>query len=250
MIALSVPGKLPAMANPLYDRILERMTALGLNEHSAALKANVSIDTIRDLRRNKRQSLRVDTLSKLAVALETTVGVLSGEDQPAASSVEMGETQPHLGQPVRAATMVLPTRQQMREDVPVLGTALGSIVHHVEGFHFEGGQIDTVRRPPALAGARDLYAVYVAGDSMFPAHPSGELRFVHPHRPCQIGDTVIVTTRDHNDAPAQAYIKVLKKRAATSLFLEQYNPAATIEIPVKYVISMHRVLTMNELFGI
>lgn len=248
------PGKLPAMSNPLLDRIDDRMKALNLNDSSAASKAELSVDTIRDLRRNKRKNLRIDTLAKLATALETSVGWLSGDVDaaPPASNAPMegGAPLPDLGSPVRLADVALPSRQQMRDDVRVLGTALGSVVHHVEGFHFEGGQIDTVRRPPALAGAKDLYAIYVEGDSMFPAHPAGELRFVHPHRPCQVGDTVVVVTRNYNDDPGQAYIKVLKKRATGTIYLQQYNPVAVIEIPMKYVISVHRVLTMSELFGV
>lgn len=222
----AVAGKLPVMAKSLIDRIDERLRFLGLSERAGALKAGLDAGAIRDLRRRgSRASMRGDTLTKLASALETSVAWLSGEADTAQQVSASAPAQaPDLGTPIRAADVPLPARHQMTEDVPVLGTALGSVVHHVEGFHFEGGQIDTVRRPPALVGAKDLYAVYVEGDSMEPAHPAGALRFVHPHRPCQIGDTVIVMTRTHNDDPGQAYIKVLRKRALGSLFLEQYNP--------------------------
>lgn len=252
MQSLPIAGKLPHMSKLLIERINDRLQALGLSQREASLKAGLDAGAIRDLRRRgEHASMRGDTLAKLARALETSVGWLSGEadDEPVVDE-SPPPSAPDLGPPVRAADIHLPARQQMTEDVPVLGTALGSVVHHVEGFHFEGGRIDTVRRPPALAGAKDLYAVYVEGDSMEPAHPAGELRFVHPHRPCQIGDTVVVMTRTHNDDPGQAYIKVLRKRALGSLILEQYNPPATITIPMQYVISMHRVLTMNELFGV
>ncbi len=37
---------------------------------------------------------------------------------------------------------------------------------------------------------------------------------------------------------------------ARTLILEQLNPPATIEIPVKTLVGVHRTLTVNEMFGV
>ncbi|MBA5778222.1 helix-turn-helix transcriptional regulator [Stappia sp. F7233] len=159
------------------------------------------------------------------------------------------EPQP-LPQPAMQPSERPPYDGAFSRDVPVIGTAAGSIIRKdFEGMLIEE-PIEYVRRPPALTSARDLYAVYVTGESMEPEHGPGVLRFVHPHRQPLIGDTVIAVTRAHDDDPGQAYIKRLKKRTAEHLVLEQHTPHAFIEIPLKYVISLHKVLTTNELFGV
>ena len=136
-------------------------------------------------------------------------------------------------------------------DIEVRGTALGSVVANgVEGFQFEGGApVDYVRRPPALQHVRDAYAIFVSGDSMDPLHGPGELRFVNPTRPPAPGDSVIVVTRHWAEDPGQAYIKIYRRRKGEALVLEQINPHLRIEIPLRYVVSVHRVLSTAELFG-
>lgn len=132
-------------------------------------------------------------------------------------------------------------------DVPVLGVAAGSVSGAV---HLTEGPVDWVRRPPALAGVPDVYAIYIKGDSMEREHRDGDLRFVHPHRPAHVGDTVVVQTRDAAHRPLQTWIKYLKRRSEAAIVLEQSNPPATYEFKAKTVVAVHKVLTMNELFGI
>lgn len=255
MNSVTLAGKFPLMADTLLDRIDERLRVLGLSDRAASMKAGLGEGAIRDLRRRgPRSSMHGRSLERLAAALETSPSWLLGQGEAPEASAPAApmpvETRDALGPAVRVADVGLPARAQMPEDVPVLGTAFGSVIRQVEGFQFEGGQIDTVRRPPALAGAKDLYAIYVEGDSMFPAHPAGELRFVHPHRPCQVGDSVVVVTRHHDGDPGQAYIKVLQKRSLGKIYLRQYNPEAILEIDMRFVVSIHRVLTTGELFGV
>lgn len=133
--------------------------------------------------------------------------------------------------------------------IPVLGTAAGSVIDMIEGMNIEG-PVDFVERPHALRRAKDLYAIYVTGDSMAPMHRHGELRFVHPHRVARAGDTVVVHTRNHDRDPGQHYIKVLERRTSQTLYCRQLNPDGVLEIPTKFVRSVHRVLTMNEIFGV
>lgn len=150
------------------------------------------------------------------------------------------------------APLAVPSSGAMPKDLPVWGSAAGSLISDgFEGFHiFSTTAVDYVRRPPALANVMDAYGIYVTGDSMFPMHPHGALRIIHPHRPPAIGDSVIVVTKHWENDPGQGYIKILKRRTAERVFLEQLNPSATIEIPTKYIVSMHKVLDLNDLFGV
>jgi phage repressor protein C with HTH and peptisase S24 domain len=127
---------------------------------------------------------------------------------------------------------------------PVRGIALGG-----EGgeFTFNGGEIDIVRRPLALIGVDNAFAVYVAGDSMAPRFEPGELLFVHPGRPPQPGDDVLVESHGGDGEPGACYLKRLVRRAGGKVVLGQFNPVREIRIDAKKVQAIHKVLTRAEL---
>lgn len=234
------------MSNQLKTRIKERLDALGISPRAASLRVGSNPDLIRGLTREGIEpNPTAETLNKLAAALETSPEWLMGQEEGSPPVIPL-PTAPE----VRQADLGVFNGRSLPQDVAVLGTAAGSIIQNVQGFTIESDVIEYVRRPPALVGVKDLYAIFVVGNSMFPAHPEGEVRFVHPRRPFLVGDTVIVQTRTHDDDPGQSYIKVLAKRTPSKLVLQQFNPPATIEIPVEYIRSVHKVLTMNDLFGV
>lgn len=173
-------------------------------------------------------------------------------DRPAADFVGGLAPPPGADRPIppaeaRALEAPPPPREAMRKDLPVMGTAAGSA--GAGAFQFEGGVIDYVRRPTTLAGAKEAYAIYVVGDSMAPEHSDGDLRVVHPHRPCRPGDTVIVLVKDGDDAEQQAYIKTLVRRTATAIRCRQHAAPHDIAFPADKVVALHRVLTVAELLG-
>jgi phage repressor protein C with HTH and peptisase S24 domain len=112
---------------------------------------------------------------------------------------------------------------------------------------WNGEVIEMTSRPPNLAGAAQAYAVYVVGDSMEPRYHSGELVYVHPGRPVDVGAYVLVQVKpkDDGDAP-RAVVKRLLRRSATKVTLEQFNPKKTIELKTSDVISIHRVVGSGE----
>jgi phage repressor protein C with HTH and peptisase S24 domain len=231
----------------IYDRITERREALGLSESAASKRAGLSADAIRNIRRaleggKEDGGVSTRTLNALAPVLETTAEwLMTQQGEKVAIPPPDSDVVP---------AVVQHTSDRMDRDLPVYGSAKGSLVDGVEGIEiFSTTAVDYVRRPAVLVNVPGAYAVYVSGDSMDPAHPNGALRLVHPHRPVSPGDTVIVQTRHYDGAPPQGYIKVLRRRSGDRLLLEQYNPAAKIEIPIKYVVSVHKVLDMNDLYG-
>lgn len=220
------------------ERVQQRLTTLGMSAREASLQAGGSEFLVSNILQGKSHNPRSDTLDNLARVLWTTPEWLRGK--------EGARCPPRI----RLTEVPAPSRDLAR-DVPVRGTALGSLIDdRFEGFDFFGSDpVDYVRRPPGLFSVRDAYAFFVNGDSMYPAHPHGVLRFANPHRPAAIGDTVVVQTKRWESDPGQGYIKVLRKRSASIITLEQFNPPATIEIPVKYVVSVHKVPELNELYG-
>ena len=227
----------------LGERIQERLAFLNKTATGASLDISDNKDLLRDIINGRTKNPRADTLRKIATVLECTVEwLMLGDGEPAPPLLE--------GRPkanARHADVEMPTRGTLIRDIEVRGTIAGSMGGT---FQFEGGVVDYVARPPGLINAKGIYALYVDGESMFPAHPEGELRFVSAFKPPRIGDTVAVTARYTPDGPVESFIKTLVKRTSTKLIVEQLNPKATLEFDLQYVVSVHKVLTVNEMFGI
>lgn len=231
----------------LVERIESRLKELGISAQAASLKVGDNRDLIRNVTRfGADANPKAETVALIARALDLPLNALLPDERPAPPNAMPPR------QEFRLADQTFPSPATMPMDLPVWGTAMGSLIDtSFEGFQFFSGEpVDYVRRPPALMGVRDAYGIYVSGDSMDPMHPHGALRMVHPHRPVQPGNSVVVSTRRWDDDPGQGYIKILRRRMGDRLLLEQLNPPARIEIPVKYVTSVHKVLDLNDLFGV
>lgn len=147
----------------------------------------------------------------------------------------------------RIAVATLPDRETMRNDVPVFGTAQcgddGAFLLNT------GDPIDWVRRAPGIQHKRDVYAIYVEGDSMLPAYRPGALVYVDPNRKPHNGCDVIVQVpaRKDGDGP-MCYLKRLVRRTGSAVIVQQFNPEKEISLPLAAI--LHRVLTLEELLGV
>lgn len=232
------------MPDDLKSRVLQRLTELDLTPEGASKKAGLSRAFLRKMMERQNGNPRSGSLIRLASALETTPAWLLEGTGP-----KTNEAQP-ASQPandIRPADVTTPYRDEMPANIPVMGTAAASIAG---AFQFEGGVIDYVRRPPALLVARDIYAIYVEGSSMEPEHRPGDLRFVHPNKPARVGDSVVVQTRNHESDDIQAMIGHLVKRSGDTIVIGKLNPFAEVAISRATVVRLHKVLDMNELFGV
>lgn len=228
------------MSDILISRINERLGELDISARWASLQVGENADLIRNILRGKSESPRIDTIEKIAAVLKTTPEWLTGKSEIS--------TAPVTGE-IRPGAAVIPARERMPNDVPVRGTAAGS---HMSGaFQLDSSQtVDWARRPPAMTGARDLYALYIEGTSMEPEHRPGDLRFVHPHKPARIGDSVIVQIRNGRNSEIEAIIGHYLKKTPTTLVIGKLSPVATVEVKREHVVAVYKVLTMNELFGL
>ena len=202
-------------------------------------EAGLHHDAVRNIFRGISQSPRGKTLRALADRMDLSIGDLEPTEPAPAHEALSGEARP--------ADVVLPSRASLPLDMPVMGTAAGA---DVGAFQIDNSPIDYVRRPPALTGARKPYALYVIGDSMSPAIENGAVIFVDPDRPPRLGDYVVIEQQSHAGAEPVAYVKRLRRRTEKWVFVEQLNPKGEQKFLVSTVIRLHRVLTMNELFGV
>lgn len=229
------------MNETLKARVRERLKALDKTPRAASVDAGLHPDTIRNVLRERSRKPRADSLAKMARALECSVDWLM--DAQAAPGVAEPPQPAGLWETADAT----PSRAEMPRDVPVLGTAAGSARG---AFQVDMAAIDFVRRPPGIGTSRDVYALYVVGSSMSPRFEEGELIYVSERRPARVGDYVVVQTVVPDDGGIEAYCKRLVRRTDDALLLEQLNPAAEIRLPMREVRAVHRILTLNELFGL
>lgn len=151
-------------------------------------------------------------------------------------------------QPLTQPPVILPALDGIPPVVPVMGTARGGVNGAFELNH--GDPIAFIKRRPGVAGSPKAYALYVEGDSMEPRYFAGETIHIDPSRKVRPGDFVLVEQKfDEHDVP-QAFIKRLVRRTATKVVVEQYNPPKTIDMPIKTVVTLDRVLLSNEVDGV
>jgi phage repressor protein C with HTH and peptisase S24 domain len=194
--------------------------------------------------------LKEDDRHRLAALLRVDQRALKPGGAEIAGFAESAEIAPlDAGAPgeVRDAPQVRFAGAQLRpENVPVRGVVRGG-----QGGSFElniGDPIEYVRRPISLTGKGEIYALHVESDSMAPRYEPGEIILVWAQRPALIGRDVVVQLRpDHDGENPRAYLKRLLKRNDKDLTLEQFNPKKTLSLKMKDVISVHMVLTRDEM---
>ncbi|KAA3510123.1 LexA family transcriptional regulator [Agrobacterium rosae] len=227
------------MSNTLINRINQRISELGTNPQAVSKKATGANDTVRKILDGTTRSPRLDTLTKIAEALQTTTEWLQGADLAATAPTTFSSVD---------LNAELPSRYSMPNDVPVMGTAAGS---HAKGaFQMTPGPVDYVRRPPALANVKGLYSLYVEGTSMEPQFFPGDLIYINPHKPPRVGDAVVIECK-HNEADGhEGTIGVYLKRNENFVTIKKHNPPAEIQIARSTITSTHKILTLNEIFGV
>lgn len=216
------------MENLVVENIKKRIEELDLTPEGAARRCGLTRDYFRKLFERPHASPRGVTLAKIAQGLATTPEALMGSSA--------------------APRAPMPPAGALPYDVPVMGTAAGS---HIRGaFQLTPGPVDIVRRPPALMGARDLYALYVEGTSMEPRFHPGDLIYVHPRKPPRVNDPVVVQCFDGSDDEIAAMVGIFLKWTPTHLHIAKYNPQSEVQILRETVKAVHKVLSTNELFGV
>lgn len=141
----------------------------------------------------------------------------------------------------------LPAQGELPRDVPVYGVAVGG---SDATFRLEHQAVDYVRRAPGIMHSKQVFAFYVANESMEPAFRHGALIFCDAGRPARVGDDVVIELRPKIEGdPAGCLLKRLVRRGSDKVTVEQFNPAGRFDIPTSDVVRVIKVLTNDDLFG-
>jgi phage repressor protein C with HTH and peptisase S24 domain len=228
------------ITNPIIAEIDRRARLQGFTLTSLAKAADLANTTLTKMAKDPTGAPSIPTLKKVARVLNCSH---KDFDTSVASRNEGGA----MRGDVRPARVRLPSHAQMAKDLPVKGTVAGAVVNN--GFEITDRVVEYVSRPPALEGSPDAYALRVVGESMVPLHRPGDLCIVHPYRPHKRGDSVIIQIETYDGSAREGYIKIFKRETDDKVICEQYNPPAEISYNKKTIVSIHKVLTVAELFG-
>lgn len=232
------------------DSIRRMMDERGDKAKPLAIGLGLSETGIRDIFLDKTKSVGGPKLSVIARYYGVTVDdIMAGT----ATTVGRSERPKANGRPVEFEGASL---AEVRNDLPVFGTALGAEVL-VDGERIEqttlntGDIIEYRKRPPVSHGVEKVYGLYVQGASMYPAHRDGAFLFVQRDARLRVDDDVVVYLRpkdesDDGERAACVLVKRLVKRSAQFVELEQYNPAKVFRIDMKDVLQIDRVLTADD----
>jgi len=190
----------------------------------------------------KGRPIRAQALQEITDGLHDRVNSTESPSLSTATRATVDERQKIESAPPRPA----PPKEEL-PGIPVMGTSLAGR----EGdFQLNSGEpVDHVRRPTHLKDRKGLFCLWVSGTSMQPWKRPGQLVFLDPNRQPQINDHVVVEmkpTPPDEDRPA--YIKLLVRRSATKLTLLQYEPKRTIEIDMRRVNRILRVMPEEEVY--
>lgn len=142
-----------------------------------------------------------------------------------------------------------PNREGMVRDIPVYGISSCGAGDFV--IEHGGDPIDYVRRPPGIEKSRDVFCVYIQGDSMSPWFKPGDLIFLSGRRPPQTQSLVVVELKPKHDGdPPPSMFKLLVRRTADYVELQQANPPKTFKVKTPDIKQIYRVLSNAELLGV
>lgn len=239
------------VADTLPGRIKQRLADTGQTMRGVSLAIGAHAGYIRDLMDPDRFNVPSATrLQALANQLETTTEYLLGRvtspDQ-VRSEVGVYETKLDFHGPFPD----LP-------GIPLVGTGdcadlevcdeSGQMVE-IERASFDPDfTVRMIDRPPALRGAREIYAIYFVGSSMEPRFEPGEVGIVDPRRPVGAGDYVLVQLNDGESRDVSSVlVKRLVRQNSKQLVLEQFNPPRTFVVPRARVARVHRIMRQTDL---
>lgn len=200
---------------------------------AAGLKSD---GVIRNFLDGRSGTMTLDTISKLAAAAKASVSdIFPGID--AADAVAGRGANKELHETARSGVTSIPGMAPVEtwpKNLPIKGHAKGGM----EGFFLDQGETHGMaRRPPALVGINDAFAVYVHDDSMYPAFEPGQVVWINPHHPIAPGNNVIIEMHD-----GQAFIKKLVRRTQKQVTCLQWNPKKEVTYDGALVKRLYYVL--------
>lgn len=221
-------------------RLVEAMKARKLTNEAMAEKIGGRTHpvTISKLR-NGTINLDDEWRAKTSAAIDLPEDVMFGDEPlPEPRPFEI-YVSPKRG-PRRALTAANENRT-----LNLYGLAAGSMTG---ALRMTAEPIDEVPCPPKLVDVIGAYALKTSGESMVPRFFPGDHLYINPHQRVHAGDHVIIQVMKHDNSGTETWVKRFDAEDAENFHAWQYNPPARVSFKKKYVMHMHRVLPINELF--
>ncbi|MDB5522800.1 MAG: repressor protein [Rhizobium sp.] len=227
--------------NKLQEIVAKRLEELNLGPVEAAVAGGLERTYIRDLVKEKKQTVNADKMPKLARALKLDPEALARNEAIPMDTAVKTATQvsvPNASFP--------PIYQKFPGDVsvPLRGQTAGGPNGR---FVFNGDDSIRVICPPGLENVPEAYAVRVHGTSMEPRFKAGETVWLNPREPYRAGDDVVVQVMPEEEGqPPESYIKEFRSRSSSVLRLFQHNPdegeTKELQFDDTRVFSIHKVV--------
>lgn len=233
----------------LVTRIEERLAQMGLTPREFSMRVTGKPDFLRDLKRRGHLPSAENTARAAELLGVSTDWLLGRSQSPDQVMSEVSLAEPPAG--FRGFPRSEPP-------IPLVGTGdcadlefadeAGQTVAVARSSFDPDYHVRYIARPPALSGARDVYAIYFHGESMLPRFEPGDIGIVDPRRPIAAGDYVLVQLAQNGDGEVTSVlVKRLVRQTGTQYLLEQFNPALTFAVPRDRVARIHRIMRSNEL---
>lgn len=220
-------------------RLDAAMRARKLTNEGMGERINAHAVTVSKLRNNSI-SLDDEWRAKTAAGLQLPEEILFGSDplpQPRPYEIYVS--------PKKAAKARTQRTKAERPTIALYGLAAGSL----QGHHtMTGDPVDEVPCPPALRNVLGAYALRTRGQSMAPRFVDGSRLYINPHQKVRAGDDVIIQVRNHESAGTDTWVKRYDGEDAEHIYVSQFNPPARIAFKKQYVMHVHRVVPLEELF--
>ncbi len=251
----------PTTHEPLVDaalpnRIRELRERRQMTQEELASAIGTSKMQVSRLERGERR-LTQSWMERIATALQLHPAELLPAIQSFPMSPARGVAAPRDPAKPMNANEVLPADDHqpiaagaLPRDVPVLGTSRGGKADGLTDFELNGDVVDFARRPPGISQLRDVFALYVVGESMTPWRQPGDLVYCTRSRHPRPGDYVVVELQADEGEPQAALLKRLVGLRGQRLVLEQYTPHEELKIDQGRVKQLYRVIDWPELLGI
>jgi len=230
-------------ADQIQSRVDEIMRARGLNQADLARASGIQPPTLSKIVKGKR-GVTPAMSAPLARALQVSVGALHediGAPIPPQVFSPGSDVQPvATRQPMEAARLPLSAQ------VPVMGTVSCGSDGQFE-VNLTDGPLEYVDVPAKLVGVPDIFALFVAGDSMAGVWAPGDTVYVSRKRPVTPGSYAVVLVEMGLGEQPAAYLKEYVSGDNRQIILRQYNPQTEKVIERARVKEMWRALHWREL---
>ncbi|SDE45962.1 LexA family transcriptional regulator [Rhodospira trueperi] len=153
--------------------------------------------------------------------------ILQGKRRLKADEIPAVAAYLELEPPPEVARVMIERTEDMRasgRDLPIYSSARGGRTGMIVTFD----PIEYVTRPEPLRDVRGAFGMYVVGDSMAPAYRQGDMVLIHPHRPVNQGDDVLLVKED-GDGVNEAMVKALIAMTDDEVRVRQYNPPRDLD---------------------